>query len=125
MRPIISYSNLYWLVFLTFPIFWSFDISFTVFSYNVLSLISFFFFSSRRRHTRCYRDWSSDVCSSDLISHEQVAEIKSAFQFPAAAVLHEFAQKFLLRLDGALDLRHLFMGNAADANRFLDRKSVV
>src|SRR2546422_7587931 len=29
-----------------------------------------FFFSSRRRHTRCSRDWSSDVCSSDLI--EQV-----------------------------------------------------
>src|SRR3989442_2509076 len=25
-----------------------------------------FFFSSRRRHTRCGRDWSSDVCSSDL-----------------------------------------------------------
>src|SRR2546422_4576664 len=25
----------------------------------------FFFFSSRRRHTRCSRDWSSDVCSSD------------------------------------------------------------
>src|SRR5215472_14684825 len=27
--------------------------------------IGFFFFSSRRRHTRCLRDWSSDVCSSD------------------------------------------------------------
>src|SRR2546422_9058889 len=27
----------------------------------------FFFFSSRRRHTRCSRDWSSDVCSSDLL----------------------------------------------------------
>src|SRR5699024_11388654 len=27
---------------------------------------SFFFFSSRRRHTRSKRDWSSDVCSSDL-----------------------------------------------------------
>src|SRR3990172_10855712 len=26
----------------------------------------FFFFKSRRRHTRCSRDWSSDVCSSDL-----------------------------------------------------------
>src|SRR2546429_256515 len=26
----------------------------------------FFFLSSRRRHTRCSRDWSSDVCSSDL-----------------------------------------------------------
>src|SRR2546429_3226208 len=27
----------------------------------------FSFFSSRRRHTRCSRDWSSDVCSSDLL----------------------------------------------------------
>src|SRR5206468_8624409 len=27
-----------------------------------------FFFSSRRRHTRSDRDWSSDVCSSDLLS---------------------------------------------------------
>src|SRR3712207_8099201 len=26
-----------------------------------------FFFSSRRRHTRYWRDWSSDVCSSDLV----------------------------------------------------------
>ena len=28
----------------------------------------FFFFSSRRRHTRYWRDWSSDVCSSDLVT---------------------------------------------------------
>src|SRR5690606_40087152 len=28
--------------------------------------VFFFFFSSRRRHTRFSRDWSSDVCSSDL-----------------------------------------------------------
>src|SRR6266542_4826961 len=32
----------------------------------------FFFFSSRRRHTRCYRDWSSDVCSSDLDGTREV-----------------------------------------------------
>src|SRR5690554_7492353 len=32
----------------------------------VLSVIPFFF-SSRRRHTSCGRDWSSDVCSSDLV----------------------------------------------------------
>src|SRR5947199_444667 len=32
----------------------------------ILSLICVFFFSSRRRHTRCLSDWSSDVCSSDL-----------------------------------------------------------
>src|SRR5699024_11373129 len=30
----------------------------------------FFFFSSRRRHTRSKRDWSSDVCSSDLENKE-------------------------------------------------------
>src|SRR5207249_8244191 len=30
-----------------------------------LSVIAGFFFSSRRRHTRSKRDWSSDVCSSD------------------------------------------------------------
>src|SRR5438874_10375282 len=29
-------------------------------------MVSIFFFSSRRRHTRSLRDWSSDVCSSDL-----------------------------------------------------------
>src|SRR5205809_6449083 len=33
-----------------------------------------FFFSSRRRHTRCSRDWSSDVCSSDLMGDARIAE---------------------------------------------------
>src|SRR5437870_10910721 len=33
----------------------------------------FFFFSSRRRHTRWPRDWSSDVCSSDLDPRTDVA----------------------------------------------------
>src|SRR5690606_41067837 len=39
---------------------------------SVLScfIISVFFFSSRRRHTRFSRDWSSDVCSSDLPLNE-------------------------------------------------------
>src|SRR3989449_7683364 len=32
----------------------------------------FFFFSSRRRHTRCSRDWSSDVCSSDHPAQREV-----------------------------------------------------
>src|SRR5690554_143784 len=32
-----------------------------------------FFFSSRRRHTRCGRDWSSDVCSSDLNDGQSMA----------------------------------------------------
>src|SRR5438874_13657616 len=34
-----------------------------------------FFFSSRRRHTRSLRDWSSDVCSSDLIFHGYYMQI--------------------------------------------------
>src|SRR5256884_1304214 len=38
----------------------------------VYSFCCVFFFSSRRRHTRCSRDWSSDVCSSDLAFYEQV-----------------------------------------------------
>src|SRR5258707_11644480 len=32
-----------------------------------VTICFFFFFSSRRRHTRYWRDWSSDVCSSDLL----------------------------------------------------------
>src|SRR6266513_4861796 len=32
----------------------------------IVDVFIFFFFSSRRRHTRSKRDWSSDVCSSDL-----------------------------------------------------------
>src|SRR5438067_10647833 len=33
-----------------------------------------FFFSSRRRHTRSKRDWSSDVCSSDLVIRQHQFE---------------------------------------------------
>src|SRR2546422_11736662 len=43
-----------------------------------LFICFFFFFSSRRRHTRCSRDWSSDVCSSDLrerIQHGSYARV--------------------------------------------------
>src|SRR5690606_26298803 len=37
-----------------------------------------FFFSSRRRHTRFSRDWSSDVCSSDLLSETMTDPFKEA-----------------------------------------------
>src|SRR5690606_39948028 len=52
---------------------------------------SLFFFSSRRRHTRFSRDWSSDVCSSDLL-HEwntHIAAVISVIgtpQFPEELV---------------------------------------
>src|SRR2546422_6242852 len=45
----------------------------------------FFFFSSRRRHTRCSRDWSSDVCSSDLTGLWSAIRLKE--QDPASDVV--------------------------------------
>src|SRR2546429_2092986 len=46
------------------------------------TLMSIFFCSSRRRHTRCSRDWSSDVCSSDLL----VAVALSGIAGPASEI---------------------------------------
>src|SRR5437868_472836 len=56
-----------------------------------------FFFSSRRRHTRSKRDWSSDVCSSDLQELDkaklalEVAKVQQAGE--AAANQHKVAMK--------------------------------
>src|SRR5437867_7210151 len=44
-----------------------------------------FFFSSRRRHTRSYGDWSSDVCSSDLLRPTTISLIQVVV--PAEAIL--------------------------------------
>src|SRR5260221_3063256 len=41
-------------------------------------LVMIFFFSSRRRHTRSLCDWSSDVCSSDLITEADVLAFQKA-----------------------------------------------
>src|SRR5262245_64690721 len=41
----------------------------------------FFFFSSRRRHTRCLSDWSSDVCSSDLPPNGDPSEAMSTLWY--------------------------------------------
>src|SRR2546429_4391698 len=48
-----------------------------------------FFFSSRRRHTRCSRDWSSDVCSSDLsqsFAHEY-QYVHNLIEIPSDVIL--------------------------------------
>src|SRR5699024_11931598 len=44
-----------------------------------------FFFSSRRRHTRSKRDWSSDVCSSDLGDSGPAALVKNMRVFSIAS----------------------------------------
>src|SRR5699024_11971081 len=51
------------------------------FSFYFIFLI--FFFSSRRRHTRSKRDWSSDVCSSDLVLEVRARRVGgSNYQVP-------------------------------------------
>src|SRR6266511_5069944 len=52
----------------------------------MIALMSFFFFfSSRRRHTSFSRDWSSDVCSADLLAGVQVL----FFWLPSIGPIHE------------------------------------
>src|SRR5690606_39809669 len=51
----------------------------------------FFFFASRRRHTRFSRDWSSDVCSSDLEA------VTAGEELGLVAVLSDEADRFLGR----------------------------
>src|SRR5699024_12120170 len=50
---------------------------------------SIFFFSSRRRHTRSKRDWSSDVCSSDLLCFHRFAN-HNFHAFALCQYLHSF-----------------------------------
>src|SRR2546422_3961383 len=61
----------------------------------------FFFFSSRRRHTRCSRDWSSDVCSSDLIERLKKAEQRSIpewFDYHSVSGLSREMQEKLVKI---------------------------
>src|SRR5690606_40721322 len=54
---------------------------------------SHFFFSSRRRHTRFSRDWSSDVCSSDLLDAPETLEPPRVFpptRWPASGASLSF-----------------------------------
>src|SRR5258707_2566525 len=47
---------------------------------TVCMLACIFFFSSRRRHTRYWRDWSSDVCSSDLPDPNATEGLRTKFR---------------------------------------------
>src|SRR5690554_5908206 len=59
----------------------------------VLNCLLNFFFSSRRRHTRCGRDWSSDVCSSDL-AFDIAVIVVGPYQGDVFGQLHAHIVKF-------------------------------
>src|SRR6266496_3143627 len=75
----------------------------------------FFFFSSRRRHTRSLRDWSSDVCSSDL-GRFAVTDLAVVLRRPAsglAAGVQEAVAAGILTGSGPdLAFRHLLIQQA-------------
>src|SRR5699024_12139703 len=89
-----------------------------------------FFFSSRRRHTRSKRDWSSDVCSSDL--HLGAAEldeiITASRRLATATVLYgDIARSRWAYGLFAVAITPLAPGTflRTDGLRSIDRKSVV
>src|SRR5947199_10410780 len=75
-----------------------------------------FFFSSRRRHTRCLSDWSSDVCSSDLAWSASFTWLASA---PAAdrPAMGALANQVKDALQAALAAREGALGAARSEER--------
>src|SRR5256885_13269780 len=66
-------------------------------------VVAFFFFSSRRRHTRLQGDWSSDVCSSDLV-FEEAAMVVPFLLFVLRVKLQRIAAKLgILRQQGKVE----------------------
>src|SRR6266700_4291163 len=76
----------------------------------------FFFFSSRRRHTRFSRDWSSDVCSSDLGGKRDYGIDLAVVQTIAGQVkrVHEMGVQIALVVGGG----NIFRGLAASERGF-------
>src|SRR5699024_11694435 len=66
-------------------------------------LMTMYFFSSRKRHTISKRDWSSDVCSSDLTGYFMAKVMRTAV--PAAALIVSYIL-FVHLLGGQLQLNH-------------------
>src|SRR5207248_7772883 len=61
-----------------------------------------FFFSSRRRHTRSYGDWSSDVCSSDLMRSPQGGDIPRPEGHPYLRLTRVLEEGFAVTLEPGL-----------------------
>src|SRR6266516_7987789 len=62
------------------------------------NMLCLFFFSSRRRHTRSYGDWSSDVCSSDLVAGQILRSGTSPYPNHGEAEDAESREDFIHKL---------------------------
>src|SRR6185312_16477499 len=78
---------------------------FFFFFYFFFVFFFFFFFSSRRRHTRSDRDWSSDVCSSDLLKGILMSTLAKLVprKLIISVVMISFTPKRALRKAGISD----------------------
>src|SRR5215211_4324122 len=70
---------------------------FCMFYYHLYFFI-FFFFSSRRRHTRSLCDWSSDVCSSDLLAAPVILSATVVFVACMVALIQPVYRRGALRV---------------------------
>src|SRR5437867_10169323 len=96
-----------------------------------------FFFSSRRRHTRSYGDWSSDVCSSDLEAEQFLARLPTLSPAAWADIIARYREPLFPTLERLLRGLKLMITprrfrRGFDAvyskvaeDRLRDRKSVV
>src|SRR5690606_41145035 len=67
-------------------------------------LLYLFFFSSRRRHTRFSRDWSSDVCSSDLIEKAVLQQIENLLSGKLDARLNTSEPEGMVEIATAMNM---------------------
>src|SRR3712207_9525918 len=85
----------------------------------------FFFFSSRRRHTRYWRDWSSDVCSSDLTDEYNSPRSKYWQRILQTVALEKEHDEATVSLKDAAPLGKWRFGVAALAGARLSLLAVV
>src|SRR5688572_32958306 len=84
----------------------------------LFSFLAFFFFSSRRRHTRFDCDWSSDVCSSDLLLEGEANGISHGLTFSGSHfALGGFEPRAISQRNCLTGVRHLLLQQRSEERR--------
>src|SRR3712207_8189007 len=89
-------------------------------------MLFFFFFSSRRRHTRYWRDWSSDVCSSDLKEFAEFDQERLNKKLGINLKIEYVEWPIFAKRTDDMDYQFAGMGMSGDYDdpmTYLDRKS--